>query len=527
MNEISIKSKKEPIALYGRVSTRAQKLKETIKNQKIALEKYVKDNNLNVYDSYYDDGVTSDLSLNDRPEGFRLLKDAKNGKFKKIIILKADRFGRDTADSLYTRKKLEQYGVTLSGVLENIDDDLIFTIYQAVAQREKKDILLRSRLGRERAISEGRWVDGNPPYGFIINSETKKLKIFEPETEIIRRIYELCTIHRFSCPKIAEILNREKVPPYTKGKNKKIHRENVRGKTVENAKFWWSARIIHILRDPTYKGKKVLGKKSKDKKIRILEVEPIASEKIWNLAQKVLRTNRVESIRNRKRSYPLSGIVYCGKCNRRYSGLASHGVLYYGCNGYRLISSSSPEKCFNKNVRAKEVEQTVWQDVKDFIKNPQQIRKFLLESQKKLTKIDYVVEIEKVEGELKKIEKGIDALLDMDIAEDSLVKKRLEKKLNKLNKEAEKLEETKKQYIKLQQDSVSEQNQMSKIEKNLARFNTIINNPTSEQKKEILKLVVDRIIVYPRKDKEDKRIVKINYKFDKDVCFIAKLDQIG
>lgn len=523
----NIKSPEEIIAAYGRTSTRNQVIDLTIENQRIELDREAKNKNYKIYDYYFDDGVTSAKPITQRPQGFRLFQDAAAGKFKKVLVLKADRFGRDLLDSLIAASQLEKYGVALVGVYENLEDDFMKGLHLLLAQKEKSDIILRFNLGRQRVKSEGRWVDGNPPYGFIINKETGKLEIFELEAAIVRRIYNLCVVNKLSCPKIAEILNREGVPAFTEGKNKKVHRENVRGRTVENAKFWYSARIVQILKDSVYKGKKELGKKSKGKNIRILEVEPIVSEKIWSAAQEVLKNNKIESIRNRKRSYCLAGLIYCASCKRKYSGLVSHGSLYYGCNGYRLNSFNSYEKCFNKNIRANEIEQTVWSDVKDFIKNPVQIKRFLMERQKALAKVDFNIEIGKVEASLKKIEKDVDTLLDLDIAEDSLAKKRIEKKLSRLNKEYEKLHETKEQLIKLQKDSASEEYYISEIERNLASFNSIIDNPTSEQKAKILKLIVDKIYVSPRNDKKDQRIVEVIYKFNKDACFIAKLDPTG
>jgi site-specific DNA recombinase len=523
--EISIK---EPVALYGRVSTRVQKNNETIKNQKIALDNYAREQNLFVYCSYYDDGISGDLPFDQRPGGSQLLKDAENKKFKKVIILKGDRFGRDTIDSLYTRKKLEQCGVALCGVLENVDDDFMFTIYQAVSQKEKKDILLRSRLGRERAIGEGRWVDGFPPYGYEVNPETKKLKIFEDEAPIIKKIYDLCVINKLSCPKIAEVLNREEIPPYTEGKNKKIYRENVRGKTVINAKFWYSARVLTIIKDPIYKGIKEIGRKSKDKKIiKILNVDPVVSEEIWEKAQKVLRSNIIEATRNKKRNYILRGLISCGVCNRNYSGLKSHQYLFYGCNGYRLINNNSPEKCFNKNIKADVLEDTVWGDVKDFIKNPQQIKKFLLENHRKLSKVNFNIEMASEQDNHKKIEKEISNLIDLGVSEGGTSKKILEKKLNKLDKQAEESKDRLKQLERLQQESSNQEKQMNKIQEKLEEFNTFIDEPTAVQKEKLIKLVVDKIIVYPREDKNDRRSVEIIYKFNKDKCSIAVQDPTG
>ena len=78
------------VALYGRVSTDEQRTKQTIENQKAALEDYVTTNNLKVYKSYYDNGVSGALPLDERPQGSKMLNDAYSGKFSQIIILKSE-----------------------------------------------------------------------------------------------------------------------------------------------------------------------------------------------------------------------------------------------------------------------------------------------------------------------------------------------------------------------------------------------------------------------------------------------------
>ena len=66
--------KKLNVALYARVSTDEQKDNKTIENQKIELKRYAEFNNLKVYEGYYDNGVSGVLSLDERPQGSKMLK---------------------------------------------------------------------------------------------------------------------------------------------------------------------------------------------------------------------------------------------------------------------------------------------------------------------------------------------------------------------------------------------------------------------------------------------------------------------
>jgi DNA invertase Pin-like site-specific DNA recombinase len=67
----------EQIALYLRVSSEEQRERETIDIQREFLEQYCRLYGLEVADVYADDGVSGTIPLHERPEGKRLLEDAK------------------------------------------------------------------------------------------------------------------------------------------------------------------------------------------------------------------------------------------------------------------------------------------------------------------------------------------------------------------------------------------------------------------------------------------------------------------
>lgn len=99
--------------------------------------------------------------------------------------------------------------------------------------------------------------------------------------------------------------------------------------------------------------------------------QPIISEEDFELVQKKLAERRVE--RKKKASdYPLSGILYCAKCNHRYLGLTSisnhrTGVKkrWYRCMGpYRSFIRYK-----NKSVKAIELETEVAEILETLLKN--------------------------------------------------------------------------------------------------------------------------------------------------------------
>ena len=79
-------SKPERVALYLRVSSEEQRDRETIELQRDFLEQYCNLHELEVTDVYEDNGVSGTIPVHERPEGRRLLEDAKGGGFSAVLV---------------------------------------------------------------------------------------------------------------------------------------------------------------------------------------------------------------------------------------------------------------------------------------------------------------------------------------------------------------------------------------------------------------------------------------------------------
>jgi site-specific DNA recombinase len=212
-------------------------------------------------------------------------------------------------------------------------------------------------------------------------------------------------------------------------------------------------------------------------------------------------------------------------CGRNFSGHMSHNVKYYSCNGNRFHNRESAEKCFNKCIKADYLEDVIWADIVSFIKNPEAITEFLIEKNKEI-KNDYSSDIKRMDGEIDKIKKEVNRILDLKIPEDNFVGKEIKVKLEKLNRQLEKNEEEKSAYIELQNKIKSQKENLTEIEKNLSIFLHIIDNPSFDMKKEITQMLTDNIIVYPVKEDGKSRTVEINYKWNNS-GYITKLSLTG
>ncbi|MEE9230057.1 MAG: recombinase family protein, partial [Acidobacteriota bacterium] len=89
------------VAIYERVSSDDQRERETIKTQTEVIDRYLAvRSDFRVYRRYHDDGISGKLRLRERPEGSRLLADARAGKFQAIVMTRPDRLGRNEIDRL-------------------------------------------------------------------------------------------------------------------------------------------------------------------------------------------------------------------------------------------------------------------------------------------------------------------------------------------------------------------------------------------------------------------------------------------
>jgi site-specific DNA recombinase len=197
------------------------------------------------------------------------------------------------------------------------------------------------------------------------------------ETEVIRTIYRMAAIENKSCYTIAEHLNRIGAPCAYVRDEKMVSR----GKRKERTSgLWRPGRVRNLLVNTTYMGRHEYGKRSKNPNRELITrtVEPIVGEETWNKAQQTLKSNVLFSKRNSTRQYLLRGLVKCDLCGLTYIGFASRrpsgkDEFYYRCNGKhgaRGIYSANGKRCPAKDVNGTFLEETVWTEIEDFLRDP-------------------------------------------------------------------------------------------------------------------------------------------------------------
>ena len=381
-----------PVAIYLRVSTEDQRERQSIETQRDLTQAYCRSRGLAVYAVYADDGVSGTIPLGQRPEGGRLLQDAKLRKFSQLLVYKLDRLGRDPRFTMEAVAQLEECGVGLRSVTQELDHTtssgkLMTGMLSCFAGFERDQIRERSMAGTNRVAQAGAWLGGIVPFGYrkegektlarLVVSEEAIPGLDRSEAEIIRTIFHMAAIERKSCFLIADYLNRIGVPcAYTRD-DRLLSRGKRKGRT---AGLWRPGRVRNLLVNTTYMGRHEYGKRSKnpDRQVITRTVPAIVSEEVWRKAQQTLTANMLFGKRNSHRQYLLRGLGKCGLCNLTYVGIANRRPsgkqeFYYRCNGKqgtRGIYGANGQRCPSKDVNGDFLERAVWNDVESFLRNP-------------------------------------------------------------------------------------------------------------------------------------------------------------
>lgn len=336
-------------AIYIRVSTEDQIKGSGLETQLNECQKYATGLGFQVVETYRDEGVSGTLAGDERIDFPRLLRDARGGKFKVLLVHALDRLGRDLDTALEMLLWLNKAGVKLiearSGTAYEGQGALMALISLWGASEERMKILQRTKHGHIKRAKDGK-VAGPPPLGYDKSPEGK-LVINDEEAAVVRRIYDLYVNRHYGTDKIAALLNAE-------GIKTKRSKSNATGKTkFRGAGRWQSSTIRCALRNTVYMGTYYYGKtrakvpegreyrenpkrplKNQVQKLALkyrdklphekvaVAVPAIVTVEVWQAAAALLKTRASEGPIKRLRegavkyTYRFPGLVRCHHCRR-------------------------------------------------------------------------------------------------------------------------------------------------------------------------------------------------------------------
>ena len=235
----NILNRSRRVAVYGRVSTEHEAQVNAMENQKAWYEDVAKQHpEWVIVGHYFDEGITG-TATKKRPAFMNMLADARLHKFDLIITREVCRFARNVVDALTTTRDLEQIGVEVYFIQDNIwtfdkkDGELRLSLMATLAQEESRKISERVRAGQKISREKGVLYGTGNILGY---ERVNGTYVIDPEQAYtVHKIFELYAAG-YGYKKICSELMR-------------LGCKNAHGK-VE----WKMDRIGKMLRNATYKG---------------------------------------------------------------------------------------------------------------------------------------------------------------------------------------------------------------------------------------------------------------------------------
>lgn len=375
-------------AEYGRTSTDEQVDAGTIQNQRDFLSNYRGLYKLPCGGQYYDDGVSGTIPLGERPEGRRLLEDARAGKFKVLLVYRLDRLGRNLKSLLDALEELDACGVTIRSATEPFDTAtpigrFMFQLLGSMAELEKATINERMSLGRDRVAGQGKYTGGPIPFGYDLDDERRLVpsaRIVEQfgitEAELVRDIFSRIADGGSTMAAECRRLNSAGVP-------RVIRYGGKRARTIDRAS-WSHTALTTIVHNPLYRGDDAVASRYGDV---ARPTEALVDGDVYERAQTATLAARRLSSRPEDRTYHLRGLVRCGRCGQAYVGGtrgSNRDIRLYRCRGQVgavTEATAAHGRCQAAVVDATRLEAAVWGEVRAFVEHPDE---YIAEAQRQL-----------------------------------------------------------------------------------------------------------------------------------------------
>jgi DNA invertase Pin-like site-specific DNA recombinase len=185
-----VTKKIERVAAYIRVSSQEQKLHGlSLDAQRMKLQEYADAHHMKIVEWYEDEGVSGRKLIRNRPALQRMIQDAEQKKFDRIIFIKLDRFFRSVAEYHECMKRIspvlwstteEQYD------LSTANGRMLVNMKLTIAEMEADQGGERIRIVNEYKTQTGQPLVGKPslPFGFMVETDPdthRKKVVHDPD----------------------------------------------------------------------------------------------------------------------------------------------------------------------------------------------------------------------------------------------------------------------------------------------------------------------------------------------------------
>lgn len=350
--------------IYVRVSTSRQALvKEgSLETQEDRLRAYVKvrsneNEEWKTIDVYKEAKSGKDT---DRSEYQRLITDIKNSRINTVICTKIDRISRSLLDFYKLYDIFQKHRIDFISLEENFDTSTpagraMLKITLVFAELEREQTSSRTKEKMAWRAEQGLW-NGGQVLGYDLGDQNKGiLQPNKAEIELVNLIFKIY-LETKSFRKTAELLNNKgyRTKSYTS------RRGNIKG-----GNLFIDTTTSHTLRNPVY-----IGKIAYKDKIFEGKHEPIVPLNLWQDIQRAIEVNAPRRAGSRKRTkhvFLLESLVRCGWCDSYMTPVYCGGkdkdtYFYYQCTKNSHLGNNG---CQMKYVPAEAIEEAIARRIKE------------------------------------------------------------------------------------------------------------------------------------------------------------------
>lgn len=317
---------------YIRVSTTEQAMRGvSLESQEAAIRAWCDRNGYKLVDLYIDRGITARKKLQNRKEFCRMMQDVQAHRINHILVLRLDRFFRNTYDYHRMMKEyLEPNGCEWSAINEDYDTTttngrLMINLRLAIAEQECDIDSDRIKDVFRNRIRNGHVVTGRQAMGYSI-TEDKRL-IPNEDAQTVRDIFDSFLATRCVRKTMMDIRAKDGLILNFKSFRAILSKEIYIGKYRDNRSF----------------------------------CEPIIEKEKFEVVQKMLENNTwFRPDTKYKEPFFFSGLLICPDCGKIMSGCRNKwGYKTYRCMGHygekvcpnnRYLSEPIVERYLEENL---------------------------------------------------------------------------------------------------------------------------------------------------------------------------------
>ena len=345
---------------------------ESIGNQRKILQRYVKENDLDVIQEYVDDGVSG--TTFDRPSFNKMIEDIENGTINMVITKDLSRLGRDYIktgfylEDYFPKNNIRYVAITdgIDTYIDSTNNDI--TPFKAIMNdMYAKDISKKIRSVLKEKQKQGEYMCSIPAYGYKRHPTIKnKLIVDEQVRNIVEKIFDMYANGHGSV-EIVNFLNSNKyLSPTGYRKTGLVQDEN---KTSYN---WNEVTLCNMLKNEVYIGNTVQNKRSiisyKVKKFRTVDKEEHI--RVENTHEAIIDKDTFEKVQciiekrgtntKLKYDYLLRGLLYCYHCKRKLQiVLKKNSKRNAKSHPYITCSDAKERGCYPLNMNYEKFEKHI------------------------------------------------------------------------------------------------------------------------------------------------------------------------